>query len=319
MTPPFQPVPRPTRRAHDPMDAGLGRRGLRGERLAFGLAGIGGAWGPMDQGVARATLRRAVELGIGCFDAARSYGNSESLLGEVLAGWRGPRPVVSTKVGRLSGQDPHDEVFDFSPAGLRDSLARSLATLGLPAVDLLVLHEPDYVPPAERARVGDTLRQFQADGLAHRLGLAGGHGRGWDGFIEAGAFDVVQLFCRLDACIFDGLAEDLPRVRRAGLATYGASPLHMGLLGSRHEEFLRAPPEWVWAAPRARALRLRALADRRGLTLPALAHRFLFSVAEIDRVVIGARTPAELEDAWAAWQAGPLPADVFAEVCAAQG
>lgn len=315
MTPPVQPGPRPTRREQFTPSAALEQLGLRSDRLAFGLAGLGGAWGPMDQGVARETLQQAVELGIGCFDVARSYGTAEQLLGTVLAGWRGPRPMVSTKVGRLSGRDAHDEVFDFSSAGMRDSLQHSLATLGLPAVDLLFLHEPDYVPPAERPRVVEVLRQMQADGFTRRLGLAGGYGRGWDGFIESGVFDVVLLFCRLDACIFDGLAEDVPRVRRAGFATYGASPLHMGLLGSRHEEFIQTPPEWVWAASRARAIRLRALAEQRGLTLPALAHRFLFSVVEVDRVVIGARNPAELHDACEAWRAGPLSAGLFDEVC----
>jgi D-threo-aldose 1-dehydrogenase len=297
----------------------LPRLDLQDTRVAFGLAGLGGAWGPVDPGLARATLQLSLELGVTVFDVAPAYHAAEALLGEVLATWHGPRPVVSTKVGRLPGRDALEGVYDHSTAGLRDSLRRSLDTLGLPTVDLLFLHEPEEVPPADRPRVVDVLRQMQADGYARRLGLAGGGGAGWDGFMESGAFDVVMLFRLLDACIFDGLEADLPRVRRAGLATYGASPLHMGLLGSRHDEFVRERPAWVWAEPIERAIRLRALADRRGLTLPMLAHRFLFSVAEIDRVVIGARTPAELEDAWAAVRAGPLPADIFDEVGAAQG
>lgn len=318
MPPPVQPGLRPTRRENFAPSAALARLGLRDDRLAFGLAGLGGAWGPVDEGVARETLRQALELGLGCFDVAPAYGTAEKLLGGALATWRGPRPVVSTKVGRLPSRDAHEGVFDYSSAGLRDSLQRSLATLGLPAVDLLFLHEPECVPPAERPRVVATLRQLQADGLARRLGVAGGQGPDWDGLVETGVFDVVMLFRRLDACIFAGLAEDLPRLRRAGIATYGASPLHMGLLGSRHEEFVRERSDWVWADPVARAVRLRTLAERRGLTLPMLAHRFQFSVAEIDRVVIGARTPAELLDAWVAWRAGPLPAELFDAVCTAQ-
>jgi len=65
--------------------AALERLGLRGDRLAFGLAGIGGAWGPVDEGVARETLRQAVEFGIGIFDVAPPYGTAEKLLGEALA------------------------------------------------------------------------------------------------------------------------------------------------------------------------------------------------------------------------------------------
>jgi len=318
MTLPLQPAPRPTRRDCFTPAATLEQLGLRGDRLAFGLAGIGGAWGPVDEVVSRETLRRAVEYGVGCFDVAPAYGTAEKLLGEVLAGWRGPRPMVSAKVGRLPGRDAHEGVYDFSSAGLRDTLRRSLDTLGLPGVDLLFLHEPEYVPVAERPRVVAVLRQLHADGLARRLGLAGGHGDGWDGYIESGIFDVVMLFRRLDACIFDGLAEDVPRIRRAGLATYGASPLHMGLLGARHEEFVRERPAWVWKDPIDRAIRLRALAEKNGLTLATLAHRFLFSTEEIDRVVIGACTPAELTAALADFAAGPLPVGLFDAVCAAQ-
>ena len=124
-----------------------------------------------------------------------------------------------------------------------------------------------------------------------------------------------MLFRRFDACILDGLADDLPRLRRAGLATYGASPLHMGLLGSKYDEFVRARPDWVWPEQVGRAIQLRALAEKRGLPLATLAHRFLFSVGEIDRVVIGACTPAELAGALADFSAGPLPAGLFAEVC----
>lgn len=313
---PLQVTPRPTRLAAFTPAAALERLGLRGDRLAFGLAGLGGAWGPVDQGLARETLRAAIESGVGVFDVAPAYGTAEQLLGEALAGWRGPRPVVSTKVGRLPGLNEPEGAFDYSSASMRDSLRRSLDTLGLPAVDLLFLHEPEFVPPEHRARVVEEMRQMEADGLARRLGLAGSHGEGWDGFIESGCFDVVMLFRRLDACIFDGLVADVPRARAAGLAIYGASPLHMGLLGSRHEEFLRDRPEWVWAEPIARAIRLRALAARHGVALPTLGHRFLFSLAEIDRTVIGPRTPAELTAALADFAAGPLPAGWFEETCA---
>ncbi|MDB6092471.1 MAG: aldo/keto reductase [Verrucomicrobia bacterium] len=308
----------PTRRETTMPSLVLERRDLRDDGVAFGLAGIGGAWGPVDPGVARETMQRAMEIGIGVFDTAPSYGTAEKILGAALATWRGPRPVISTKVGRLPASDGHEIKFDFNPDSMRASLERSLAIFGVPCVDLLFLHEPEYVPREDRARVVDTLRQFQADGLARRLGVAGGYGSGWDGFVESGAFDVGMLFRRVDACIFDGMAEDLPRLRCAEMATYGASPLHMGLLGSRYEEFVRERPKWVWEQPINRAVRLRALAEENNLSLAMLGHRFLFSVAEIDRAVIGARNPAELDDAWAAWKAGPLSEELFAAVCAAQ-
>ena len=222
--------------------------------------------------------------------------------------------MVSTKIGRVPGRDGLEIKFDYSSAGLRDALQRSLDALGLPAVDLLFLHEPAYVPGAERPRVVAVMHQLQADGLTRRLGVAGGQGAEWDGYIETGNFDVVILFRRLDAAILDGLTADLPRVRQAGLATYGASPLHMGLLGNRYGEFVRERPDWVWPAQIERAVRLQALANRQGMPLSTLAHRFMFSVAEVDRVVIGARNPAGLAAALADFSAGPLPAGLFDEI-----
>jgi D-threo-aldose 1-dehydrogenase len=288
---------------------------LGSDRLALGLAGVGGAWGPVDEAESFATLQLALARGVKVFDAAPSYGIAEQLLGRALAEWRGPRPIVSTKVGRVSSNSAHEEFYDFSSAGLRRSLEGSLRTLGLAQVDLLFVHEPQMVPPAERARIVACLREFQAAGLTRCLGLAGGFGAEWDGWIESGAFDVVMLFRRLDPCILDGLADDVPRLRRHRLAIYGASPLHMGLLGARHNEFVRERPDWVWGPQIDRAIRLQQVVDRYGLPLAALAHRFTFNVAELDRVVIGASNRRELESALADYAAGPLPVDVFDEVC----
>lgn len=306
---------KPTRLPEFGGSAALATAGLGDGRLALGLAGLGGAWGPVDEGESVAAILSAFARGVLAIDSAPAYVAAERVLGRALAQWRGPRPVISTKTGRLPARDALVANYDYSSAGLRTCVQRSLDTLGVPQIDLLFLHEPQLVPVAERPRVVATLRQLQADGLARRLGLAGGDGSGWDGYLEQGAFAVVMLFRRLDPCIFDGLPADLPRIRRAGALTYGASPLHMGLLGARHAEFVRDRPEWVWGPQIERAIRLKALAERHGLSLATLAHRFMFGVAELDRVVIGASNQAELDAALADFAAGPLPSAIFDEVC----
>jgi len=305
----------PTRRRDFTDSPELAARGLGRGRLVLGLAGLGGAWRSVDAGESVATVLHALEHGIDAFDPAPAYGEAETILARALAQWRGPRPIISTKAGRLPARDAHEFGFDHTSAGLRASLERSLEILGLPQVDLLYLHEPEYVEPADRPRVVETLRQLQADGLARKLGLAGGFGDGWDGILETGAFDVVMLFRRLDPVVLDGLAADLPRLRRAGVLVYGASPLHMGLLGSRYDEFVRERPGWVWGPQIDRAVRLKALADKNGLPLRELAHRFMFGVGELDRVVIGASNRAELATALADFAAGPLPRNLFEDVC----
>lgn len=307
---------RPVRRSEFGVSPSLAALGLGDSRLALGLAGLGGGWGPTDPAQSLETILRALEGGVSAFDAAPSYLTAEKLLGEALAQWRGSRPIISTKVGRLSG-DSHDDMrYDFSPQGMRDSVEHSLETIGVPRIDLLFLHEPHFVPTNERHRVMATLRQLQADGMALRLGIAGGHGDDWNEYLDNDDFDVVMLFRRIDPCQLDGLKEDIPRVRRSGMSTYGASPLHMGLLGARHEEFVRERPEWVRGTQIDRAIQLQALAIKHELPLSALAHRFIFGVAELDRVVIGASNLEELESALTDFAAGPLPQELFDELCA---
>lgn len=284
---------------------------LGSPRLALGLATLGGAWGTVDEGESLATVLHALERGVRVFDVAPAYGTAEKLLGRALQQWRGGRPIISTKAGRLPGRDAHEERYDHTPAGLRDSVRRSREVLGVPFIDLLFLHEPQRVPAAQRASVVATLQQLRAEGLVKHLGLAGGHGEDWNGFLETGVFEVVMLFRRLDACIFDGLHEDLPRIARAGAAVYQASPLHMGLLGARFDEFTRERPTWVWASQIERAQRLQKLATAHGLALSTLAHRFAFSLAELDRVVIGAGNRAQLDAALRDFEAGPLPRELF--------
>lgn len=308
-------APRPTRLGAFGPSLEPMRRALDGHRLALGLAGLGGAWGPVDETESLATIQAALAGGLRVFDAAPSYGAAERLLGAALADWRGVPIVISTKVGRLPSRSAHEGRYDYTPTALRRSLETSLKALGRDQVDLLFLHEPQLVPPPDRAQVVATLRELQAAGLALRLGLAGGHGADWDGFVETGAFDVAMLFRRVDPCILDGLIDDVPRLRGHQLATYGASPLHMGLLGARYEEFTRTRPDWVWGPQIDRAIRLKALADRHGLALPSLAHRFTMSIAELDRIVIGASNRRELAAALADFKAGPLPVELFDDVC----
>src|SRR5690606_15017894 len=83
----------------------------------------------------------------------------------------------------------------------------------------------------------------------------------------------------------------------------------------RHDEFVRERPNWVWGPQIDRAIRLKQIAEQHGLPLATLAHRFTFSLAELDRVVIGASNRRELESALADYAAGSLPVEAFDEVC----
>jgi aryl-alcohol dehydrogenase-like predicted oxidoreductase len=115
-------------------------------RLGYGAMRITGKgiWGPpADPAAARATLRRAVELGVNFIDTADSYGPyiSEELIAEALY----PYPkdlVITTKVGWTrhgAGIWQHNA----SPTHIAEAVEGSLKRLRLEHIDVYQLHVPD--------------------------------------------------------------------------------------------------------------------------------------------------------------------------------
>jgi pyridoxine 4-dehydrogenase len=141
-------------------------------RLGFGAMRITGQgiWGdPKDPAGARATLRRAVELGVNFIDTADSYGPevSENLIREVLHPYRGV--VIATK-GGLTRQGPGE----WYPVGrgpyLQQCVQMSLRRLGVERIDLWQLHRID--PQTSRKEQFETIAAMQRDGYIRHVGLS---------------------------------------------------------------------------------------------------------------------------------------------------
>lgn len=141
-------------------------------RLGFGAMRITGPgiWGPpADLDAARATLRRAVELGIDFIDTADSYGPfvSEDLIAEVLRPYKGL--VIATK-GALTRHGPNIWKPVGRPEYLRQCVLMSLRRLGLERIDLWQLHRVDPLVPADE-QFG-AIAAMQAEGLIRHVGLS---------------------------------------------------------------------------------------------------------------------------------------------------
>ena len=147
--------------------------GVQVVRLGFGAMHLTGpdVWGPpADRGRAVATLRRAVELGVGLIDTADAYGpaTSEELIAEALHPYP-PSVLVATK-GGLVRNGPGHWGNDASPAHLRDACEQSLRRLRLDVIDLYQLHAPDPAVPFDES-VG-ALVELRAAGKIRHLGLS---------------------------------------------------------------------------------------------------------------------------------------------------
>lgn len=144
-------------------------------RAGFGAMRILGpnAYGePPSRDEARATVRRAVELGVNFIDTADSYGPdiSEEIICEALH----PYPddlVIATKGGRYrTGPAPGPWPTNGRRKHLIDACEGSLRRLRLDQIPLYYLHKPDDDVPFEES-VG-ALAELKDQGKIRHIGLS---------------------------------------------------------------------------------------------------------------------------------------------------
>lgn len=108
---------------------------------------------------------------ITAFDTSPYYGPSETLLGDALQTVNNPRSsyLLITKAGRIAADE-----FDYSPAGIRSSVRRSLSRLHTPYLDLVYAHDVEFVTPDEvLAAVIELRRLRDEEGLLCYVGISG--------------------------------------------------------------------------------------------------------------------------------------------------
>ncbi|CAJ2504626.1 Uu.00g120200.m01.CDS01 [Anthostomella pinea] len=119
-------------------------------------------------------VSRALDLGVNAFDTSPYYGPSELILGDALS-----HPSVTskhhrssyflvTKAGRIAGDE-----FDYSPAWIRYSVCRSLERLHTPYLDLVYMHDVEFVSPPEVLDAVRELRRLRDEGAVRYVGISG--------------------------------------------------------------------------------------------------------------------------------------------------
>ncbi len=133
--------------------------------------GISQSYGVPDADSGRATLRRALDLGITFFDTADAYawGANEELVGGALREHR-ERIVLATKCGLVPGPEGRPTAVDGSPRHIREACEASLRRLGVRTIDLYYLHRLDRsVPIEESVRA---MAELVDEGKVRHLGLS---------------------------------------------------------------------------------------------------------------------------------------------------
>jgi aryl-alcohol dehydrogenase-like predicted oxidoreductase len=292
-------------------------------------------WGPTTEEECIATVQQAVACGINCIDVAPMYGRGKA---EEVVGKAWPqlpaKPLLATKVFIMP-----DERQDLAGA-VRRSLEGSLTRLGLGQVDIFQLHnqiEPHEPTAPRRLTLGEvtrrggvleTMQKLKEEGLVRALGFTGiaRHDVVRELFAD-GRLETVQLVTNIlcsegemgqpgDAPYRNHL-EMVRLAHAANLGVFGIRPFAAGALTAAIDRALPAehPVARDWALVQQH---LGFLTTETGESLAVVAMRYALSLDGVSTVVTGAKNRAELADAVAAAEAGPLPPVTMEQIAALQ-
>ncbi len=289
-------------------------------KLGLGTAPLGGLFEPVSAAEAQATIDRAWELGVRYFDTAPLYGCglAEEHLGAALAARPRDEYTISTKVGRILvpgrpstlyiGAPPLEAVFDYTPDGIRRSLAGSLERLGLERVDVVLLHDPEQHMDDTRRAV-DTVRE-----LARWVGVGTNVAATATELVARGEVDVVLLAGRYTLLDRTAADELLPLCSARGVPVLAAGVFNSGVLaGGSTFDYEDAPDEIL-----VRRRALQTLCAPYDVPVAAAALQFPLRHPAVESVVVGARSATEIEEDVELLDV-PVPDALWSEIDAAYG
>jgi D-threo-aldose 1-dehydrogenase len=302
---------------------------------------MGGTGGPVDDDQAHATLLAGWDAGIRYFDTAPWYGRglSELRVGRMLRDRPRPDFVLSTKVGRILRAPanaaelvarpdhiglPFEVQFDYTYDGILRAFDDSLQRLGLPRIDLAIVHDLDFGYHWPESRFDARMAQLITGGWRaldelRTAGVIGGIGVGInplgmiprflelfdpDFFLLAGPYTLMAqepLDTELPACVERGVGIVIGAVFNSGLLATGAVP------GARYN--YRPPtPEQI-----DKVTRIQAICGRHGVPMPAAALQFPLGHPAVAAVIPGPQQPDHVQRNIDAFRQ-PIPPQLWQEL-----
>ena len=259
-------------------------------KLALGTVQFGLEYGVANQAGrvkledVKSILRQAAAHGIDTLDTAIAYGDSESTLGQVgVNSWN-----VITKLPPLP-QDCTDVA-----CWVNTQMQGSLNRLGVSQVHAVLLHRPLQLLGAYGKQLLDALQHIKAQGITQKIGVSVYTTEELSTLVDAIPFDLVQAPLNiLDRRLVEsGWAM---RLKDQGTEIHVRSIFLQGLLlippSERPNKF--APFNNIWSEW-ARWL------DKTGLTPVQACLGYALGIEELDKVVVGVDSAAQLSEILAA-------------------
>jgi D-threo-aldose 1-dehydrogenase len=312
-------------------------------KLGFGAAPLGNMFRDIPEAEALSTVEAAWNDGIRYFDNAPFYGAglAEIRMGEALAAKPRDQYVISTKVGRVildeiedvSARDlgekgdvfkygrPNKIVNDYSEDATLRSIEDSLKRLKTDRIDIAFVHDvaqdfygDEWLDVFETARKGAfrALDRLRDEGVIKAWGLGvnrvepielllGLDTPRPDGFLLAGRYTLLDHDRALQRV--------MPLVAERGLGIVAGGPYSSGaLVGGPNFEYAPATPAIL-----DKVARIKALADRHGISIKAAGLQFSLAHPAVAAVIPGASKPERIAEDGAAL-AERIPAEFWRDL-----
>ncbi|MFI2504895.1 aldo/keto reductase [Streptomyces sp. NPDC018972] len=290
--------------------AALGEGGPEVGVQGLGCMGMSFAYGPTDADASRATLERALELGVTLYDTADAYGagDNERFLAPFFKAHRDEVAVATKFALSIPPEDPTRRIIRNDAPYIREAVEASLKRLDVDVIDLYYMHRRDVNVPIEET-VG-VMAELVREGKVKQLGLSevtADELRAAHGVHPIAAVQSEwSLFSR------DIEARVVPAARELGVTLVPYSPLGRGFLTGSFgdadqdltaDDFRRQMPRFTGANAAANAALLdpiRTVAEAHDATLGQIALAWVHQQSEIhDLPVIpipGTRKPTRVEE-----------------------
>lgn len=303
--------------------------------LALGGAPLGNLYTAVDDDSAARTVQRAWDLGVRYFDTAPHYGQglSEQRFGRALAGRARDDFILSTKVGRLLAPDaqapsdqfgyvqalPYAAHFDYSAAGTLRSLEDSLQRLNLTRIDIAYIHDVDVrthgtEQPARFREAMEgayrALERLRSAGVVHAIGLGVNEWEVCRDALAHGDFDCFMLAGRYTLLDQSAATVLMPACRARGVRLVLAGAYNSGILATGAVAGARFDYQAADAGVLQRVRRIEAVCQTFQVPLRAAALQYLRGAPCLATVVVGGRSPEEIEDS-VRMARHPVPAEFW--------
>ena len=296
----------------------IGKTELKITELSFGatsLASMPETYGyEVTEDRAQKTLKRFFQGPVNMLDTSRNYGlgRSEELIGQAIdnnGGW--PKDfILSTKLDR-NMQTGH---FDATQA--RKSFEESLATLRLDSIDILHLHDPEYVVDiSEITKKGgalDELFKIKEEGLVKAVGLAMGRIDIMLPILKDWDFDILINHNRYT--LLNRQANEMyDYAHKKGIAIINAAPFASGILAKGSKKGKIITYQDLTKETLAPVIKIEKICEKFGIEMGAAALQFSLRDSRISTTLCGVSSPESIQKnlVWAQTQ---IPSEFWDEV-----